>query len=95
MHTVEAARGCGIGRKMVDHLIRVARERGISQVSLETGSMPAFAPAQALYSGAGFEPCGPFGDYGPSPNSTFMTLLLNSPDRRRRSRLDQRSVRYP
>jgi hypothetical protein len=26
--------------------------------------------------GAGFEPCGPFADYAPNPNSTFMTLWL-------------------
>jgi hypothetical protein len=27
---------------------------------------------------AGFSPCGPFGDYQPSRNSTFMTLVLGS-----------------
>jgi hypothetical protein len=26
-------------------------------------------------------PCGPFGDYRPSPSSTFMTLALNGHDR--------------
>jgi putative acetyltransferase len=76
MHTIEAARGRGIGRAMVDHILALARERGYLRVSLETGSMEAFAPARSLYTFAGFEPCGPFGDYGPSPNSAFMTLLL-------------------
>jgi putative acetyltransferase len=79
MHTAEAARGRGIGRAMVDHLIWVARERGVSRVSLETGSQPAFAPARSLYARAGFTPCGPFGDYRPSPSSTFMTLELHAP----------------
>jgi putative acetyltransferase len=79
MHTIEEARGCGIGRAMVDHLIGVARDRGFRRVSLETGSMPAFAPARALYASAGFRRCGPFGDYSPSRNSTFMTLSLNGP----------------
>jgi putative acetyltransferase len=79
MHTAHEARGRGIGRAMTDHLIAVARDRGARQVSLETGSMPAFAPARSLYAKAGFEPCGPFGDYCPSPNSTFMTLWLNRP----------------
>jgi putative acetyltransferase len=79
MHTAQEARGRGIGRAMVDHLIRVAHNRGLRRVSLETGSMSAFAPARRLYASAGFRPCGPFGDYAPSPNSTYMTLLLNDP----------------
>jgi putative acetyltransferase len=77
MHTAEAARGRGIGRAMVDHLIRVARERGLRRVSLETGTMPAFAAARSLYTKMGFLPCGPFGDYGESPNSACMTLFLD------------------
>jgi putative acetyltransferase len=76
MHTVAAARGRGIGRAMVEHLIGVARERGYRRVSLETGSMAEFAPARALYASAGFLPCGPFGDYRLSRNSTFMTMVL-------------------
>jgi putative acetyltransferase len=83
MHTVERARGAGIGRAMVDHLIDVARRRGFRRMSLETGAMDAFAPARALYAGAGFRPCDAFGDYGPSPNNVFMTLALDGspPDR--------------
>jgi putative acetyltransferase len=77
MHTAEAARGRGFGRAMLDHLLAVARERGCRRVSLETGSMDAFAPARSLYATAGFRPCGPFGDYRPSDNSTFMTLPLD------------------
>jgi len=79
MHTAEAARGRGIGRAMVDHLIDTARHRGVRRLSLETGSTPAFAPARSLYETAGFEPCGPFADYGPSPNSAFMTMTLDPP----------------
>jgi putative acetyltransferase len=81
MHTAEAARGRGVGRAMVGHLINVARERGLHRVSLETGTMAAFAPARALYASVGFTPCGPFGDYRPSPDNTFMTLLLTGPAR--------------
>jgi putative acetyltransferase len=80
MHTAEAARGRGIGRAMVAHLICEACARGYRQVSLKTGSQPAFAPARALYTSAGFTPCGPFGDYRPSSASTFMTLSLDRPD---------------
>jgi putative acetyltransferase len=74
MHTVEHARGQGIGRTMLDHLLAVARERGFERVSLETGVNEAFAPARSLYLSAGFTPCEPFGDYHPSPNTTYMTM---------------------
>jgi putative acetyltransferase len=76
MHTVEAARGQGIGRRMIEHLIAVAREAGYTRVSLETGSMEEFAAARALYASAGFEVCEPFASYRASPNSTYMTLRL-------------------
>lgn len=76
MHTAQAARGLGIGRAMLGHLIAVARARGYGRVSLETGSMAAFQPARSLYASAGFEPCAPFCDYRPSRNSTFMTRSL-------------------
>jgi putative acetyltransferase len=76
MHTAEAARGRGVGRALVDHVIAVARERGYRRLSLETGAGPAFAPARRLYASAGFAPSGPFGDYRPSPNSAYMTLAL-------------------
>jgi putative acetyltransferase len=77
MHTAQAARGRGLGRAMLRHLLGAARERGVRRVSLETGTVPAFAPARALYASAGFRPCGPFGDYQPMETSTFMTLELS------------------
>jgi putative acetyltransferase len=61
---------------MLDHLLGVARQRGFSRVSLETGAMAAFAPARSMYAKAGFTECAPFGDYFFSPNSTCMTLSL-------------------
>ncbi len=76
MHTAAEARGLGVGRAMVDHLVATAAARGYARVSLETGTMDAFAPARALYANAGFEPCGPFGDYAESADNTFMTLVL-------------------
>jgi putative acetyltransferase len=77
MHTAEAARGRGIGRAMLTHLLDVARARGFRWVSLETGTMEAFAPARALYESAGFVPCAPFADYRPSEDNLFMTLELD------------------
>jgi putative acetyltransferase len=78
MHTAEAARGRGIGRAMLIHLLEVARTRGFHRVSLETGTMAAFGPARALYDSAGFIPCGPFADYQPSQDNLFMTLELDT-----------------
>lgn len=77
MHTAEHARGLGIGRVMLDYLLAVARERGFKRVSLETGAHEAFAPARSLYVSAGFAPCEPFGDYRPSPNTTYMTMRVS------------------
>lgn len=76
MHTAAAARGNGVGKLMLDHLLEEARARGYRRVSLETGSTSAFAPARALYRRAGFTPCAPFGNYFESPNSVCMTLVL-------------------
>jgi len=77
MHTAEAARGRGIGRAMVDHLVVVAREAGYRRVSIETGAGPAFAPARRLYASASFEPCEPFADYGPRATAAYMTLSVD------------------
>jgi len=78
MHTAEAARGRGVGKAMLDHLLAVARGRGFSRISLETGAGPAFAPARALYARAGFRPCAPFAGYPESPNSAYMTRPLRA-----------------
>ena len=77
MHTDRAARGRGVGRAMLAHLLDTARSRGFRQVSLETGTTAAFAPARALYESAGFVPCGPFAGYQPSEDNVFMTLELD------------------
>ena len=76
MHTASDARGRGIGRAMLAHLVAEARARGYRRLSLETGTMAAFAPARAMYASAGFVPCEPFGSYFHSPNSTCMTMAL-------------------
>ncbi len=66
----------GAAAEMLEHIIATARARGLSRLSLETGSSPAFVPAQALYRRFGFVDCAPFADYGPDPFSRFMTLPL-------------------
>jgi putative acetyltransferase len=76
MYTAEAARGRGIGSAMLRHIMAAAGARGMSRLSLETGSWPYFEPARALYARHGFVECGPFGSYRADPNSVFMTLAL-------------------
>jgi putative acetyltransferase len=78
MHTVQRFRGRGIGARLLEHLIAEATRRGYRRLSLETGSMQAFAPARALYARYGFRDCPPFGDYREDPYSSFMTLELSS-----------------
>jgi len=77
MHTAEALRGRGVGSAILRHIIEVARSRGMTRLSLETGSWPYFAAARSLYARHGFVECPPFGDYRADPNSVFMTLALD------------------
>jgi putative acetyltransferase len=77
MHTAVAARGRGVARRMVEHILEEARRRGYRRLSLETGATEDFAAARGLYSGFGFGYCGPFADYVLDPFSAFMTLELN------------------
>jgi putative acetyltransferase len=76
MHTAAPHRGRGVGKAILVHIVDEARSRSYERLSLETGSMNAFAPARALYAGFGFVICRPFGDYVADPNSVFMTLDL-------------------
>src|SRR5215469_9878770 len=78
MHTLAEARGQGIGRAMLRHLLQVASASGYERVSLETGTMAAFEPARRMYQSAGFRPCEPFGAYTVNPYSVCMTLALAS-----------------
>ena len=76
MHTLETARRRGFAGQMLRHIISQARSRGLSRLSLETGSWDYFKPAYALYRAHGFVPCGPFEGYREDPNSLFLTLEL-------------------
>ena len=67
----------GVASALLRHIIDQARRRVYQSLSLETGSMQAFAPSRALYLRYGFCVCDPFADYQPDPNSVFMTLALD------------------
>lgn len=76
MRAAPAARGTGVGRALLDHVIAEARRRGNARLSLETGTAPLHAPAVSLYRKAGFVACDAFADYRPSPHNQFMRLDL-------------------
>jgi putative acetyltransferase len=76
MHVLAEARGRGLSKAMLDHLVAAARGDGFARISLETGIQSTFVAARALYAKAGFTASGPFGDYWADPNSVFMTKVL-------------------
>ena len=76
MHVLTEARGRGLSRRMLDHLVDAARAEGFRRLSLETGVQPTFIAARALYANAGFVECPPFEGYWEDPNSVFMTKQL-------------------
>jgi len=77
MRTSSTRRREGAGRAMLEHIVSEARSRLYARLSLETGSMEAFAPARKLYESFGFTYCAPFADYTEDPNSVFMTRALS------------------
>lgn len=73
MRTVSLHRRTGVAARLMRHILEEAGRRSYERLSLETGSMDAFAPARSLYASFGFKPCGPFADYVEDPYSVFMT----------------------
>lgn len=66
----------GASALLLEHIITVARTRGWTRLSLETGSGPAFDPALALYRKRGFVDGEAFGSYERSPFNQFLYLQL-------------------
>lgn len=77
MRTLPAALRRGVASAIVLCLIEEGRKMGLRRLSLETGSYDYFRPARELYARHGFVECGPFGDYQPDPNATFMVRQLD------------------
>ena len=86
MRTVSSHLRKGVAARLMEHIIEEAGRRGYERLSLETGSMEAFAPAHSLYARFGFEPCGPFADYVEDPYSVFMSRNLREGGSRREVR---------
>ena len=76
MRTAPGALGKGVGRALLEHLVQLARDTGMSRLSLETGNSADFAAALRLYEREGFAPCPPFGGYPPSDFTRFLSLAL-------------------
>lgn len=66
----------GAAAALLDTIIDAARAKGVTRLSLETGSGPSFEPALALYRRRGFRPGDAFSDYEASEFNQFFHLDL-------------------
>lgn len=71
-----AFRGTGVGRRLVEEILREAREVGYRRVRLDT--LPSMAAAQALYLSLGFLDIPPYNDH-PIEGTRFMEAILPPP----------------
>ena len=74
MYVVDAARGLGLGRRMLAALEQEAKAIGATGIVLETGTRQP--EALGLYASAGYERIQPFGEYVGSPSSVCMAKTL-------------------
>ena len=70
------SRGKGFGKKIISHLIEVAKNEGIKKISIETGAGDFFKSARKLFKKFGFKTCRPFADYKEDPNSCYFDLEI-------------------
>lgn len=68
-----AARGNNLGRKLVETMIREAREQGYAKMCLDV--LPEFEAALQLYRSLGFLPAEAV-SYNPVPETQFLALTL-------------------
>jgi putative acetyltransferase len=66
----------GVAAALLEHIIIAARAKGMTRLSLETGSGAYFEPALTLYRRRGFVDGAEFGDYVRSPFNQFLHLTL-------------------
>ncbi len=77
MFVSETARGRGVARTLLEHLLAVAKAAGYDAIFLEAGRSDDYAaPARALYDRAGFVECPPFGPYVARAASLFLTRAV-------------------
>ncbi|WP_421859089.1 GNAT family N-acetyltransferase [Oricola sp.] len=78
MYTKPAARGTGIGRKLLDAIEDEARGRGLGELKLETGGTTPFNDTWAIYERCGFSRCGVFADYPDTKFNVFYEKKLTA-----------------
>lgn len=66
----------GVGAVLLEHIIGVARARGLHRLSLETGTGEPFEAAVSLYLKRGFRHGEPFSDYVSTEFNQLMHLDL-------------------
>lgn len=76
MYTLPEVRGQRVGRQLLDEIVAMAANEGVTRLVLETGSPEGFAPAWRLYEKAGFTRCGAVLDYPESEWSTYYEKYL-------------------
>ena len=67
----------GNGIKVINHLIKEAKNLNIKKLSLETGAGPFFDNARKLFTSCHFKICEPFSHYKKDINSVYMSLSLD------------------
>ena len=80
MFVAPEARGLGIGSAILQAIEQRARQLGLAELKLETGT--AQPEALGLYRAAGFVPCAAFAGYRPSPLNLFLAKSLATGTRR-------------
>jgi putative acetyltransferase len=73
LYVLPRFRGTGLGRLLVEELVRDARSHGYRRMVLDT--LPSMRPAQAVYSALGFQPIPAYYD-NPLPGVIYMALEL-------------------
>ena len=68
-----AARGKGLGRRLVEAILNEAKTAGYSRICLDV--LPEFTAAHALYASLGFQPAPPV-SFNPVPGTQFLALAL-------------------
>lgn len=76
MFTLPEVRGKRVGSLLLEAIERLARDKGLSRLVLETGEAPGFEPAWRVYERGGFTVCGAVLDYPDSDWSRFYEKKL-------------------